>query len=307
MSMDLDSFLALSTQEVSALVKQSGSRVCVFPINGTRRWFALEHADRVNGNPLKAYLDVAGRRHIELYKLVFDHGMDILLTPVFGSELLTRGDDYVQHIAGEGLARLATHPDFLDFYAEYGVRVRFYGDYRRRLSGTPNAHLVELFEELTRQTHNHSRFRLLFGVFANDATSAIGELAIQHHTQTGYVPTREEIIKLYYGEYLPPVDMFIGFDKFAAFDMPLLATGEEDLYFTVSPSPYLDEDQLRRILYDHLFSRRNPEPEYETLSQDDWEAMRRFYRQNHGKTMGVGQLQGGFWYPTGQDCLQGEP
>ena len=64
---------------------------------------------------------------------------------------------------------------------------------------------------------------------------------------------------------LPPVELFIGFDKFTVFDMPLLTTGEEDLYFSVSPSPYMTIRQLRAILYDHLYVRRTPEPDYTTL------------------------------------------
>jgi len=39
----LDSFLNLPKPEIAKLVRESGNQVCVFPINGTRRWFALEH------------------------------------------------------------------------------------------------------------------------------------------------------------------------------------------------------------------------------------------------------------------------
>jgi adenosine tuberculosinyltransferase len=41
-----EDFLQLSTQEVAALVKATGEKICVFPVNGTRRWFLLEHADQ---------------------------------------------------------------------------------------------------------------------------------------------------------------------------------------------------------------------------------------------------------------------
>ena len=37
-------FLQLPTAEVAALVRATGPKVCVFPFNGTRRWFLLEHS-----------------------------------------------------------------------------------------------------------------------------------------------------------------------------------------------------------------------------------------------------------------------
>jgi hypothetical protein len=109
---------------------------------------------------------------------------------------------------------------------------------------------------------------------------------------------------MYYGEYIPPVSFFIGFDKFSSFDMPLVALGEEDLYFTISPSPYLTARQLREILYDHLYTRRG-DAEYSTLEPDEWKLMRDFYQANMNRTLGVGarQPRGGYWYPLPQVAL----
>ena len=246
-----------------------------------------------------AYLDIAGKRHVELYQLLFDHGLDTLLTPVFGPDLLERGETYLK-AAANGMARLATHPDFTDFYRAYGVRVRFYGDYRRFFAGTPYAFLSDLFDEATAQTMTHNRCRLFIGVCANDAAETLVRLSIGYHAEHGQAPDKRALVELYYGEYVPPVDLFIGFDKFCTFDMPLVANGNEDLYFTVSPSPYLAARQLRAILYDHLYTRRVEEPDYATLPPEDWALMREFYRANREKTQGVGVLRGDIWYPLPQ-------
>ena len=42
--MDAATFHTLPRPEVARLVRAAGPKVCVFPINGTRRWFMLEHA-----------------------------------------------------------------------------------------------------------------------------------------------------------------------------------------------------------------------------------------------------------------------
>jgi len=298
-TLPLEAFLQLSTGEVAHLVRARGPQVCVFPINGTRRWFMLEHAQAAaqSTDPTQAYIEISGRAHLALYQMLFDHGLDTVLTPVFGAELLTRGEEYMQRIGADGLARLTDHPDFLNFYDDHDVRVRFYGDYRNQLAPTPHAWLNDRFDALTQQTLPHTHARLFYGVFGNDATEAVAAYAIQYHQQHGRAPDRRAIVEMYYGEYVPPASLFIGFDKFSAFDMPLLALGEEDLYFSVAPSLYLTEKQLRIILYDHLYTRRVAEPDYVAMPREDLGFMKKFYAANREQTLGVGKLRGGIWYP----------
>lgn len=297
--MDKETFQSLPLSEVARLVRSAGSKVCVFPINGTRRWFLMEYPLSRQRDMASVYCDVAAKRHIELYELFFDHGVDTLLTPIFGPDLLERGEAYAE-MATEGLALLATNDDFVEFYNAYQVRVRFYGDYREFFGPTPYAYLVDLFEEATARTLSHGRHQLFFGVCAQSPWETIARLAVQYHTEHGCVPDRRALVEMYYGEYVAPVDLFIGFDKFCVFDMPLVATGNEDLYFTVSPSPYLSERQLREILYDHLYSRRGGEPDYSGMQLDDWKRMKVFYRANIDRTLGVGMKVGQIWYPLPQ-------
>jgi adenosine tuberculosinyltransferase len=291
--------LNLSTEQVASLVRATGLKVAVFPINGTRRWFALEHPEAARSDdPLTAYMDISQTRHIELYRLFFDHGVDTLLTPIFGSELFRRGDSYVRTVGMEGLARFAEHPEFLQFYDDFDVRVGFYGDYRRELAGTEFASLVERFDSVTRRTRSHQRARLFFGVFASDLTETCAALAVGFFQGNARVPTRREMVEMVYGEYVEPVNFFIGFDKLSVFDYPLLASGEEDLYFTVAPSPYLSERQLRQILFDHLYTRRAEGPGYAEMSREEWDTIRNVYQANRENTIGVGELRAGLWIPS---------
>jgi adenosine tuberculosinyltransferase len=304
MSLTLEAFQALPQAQVAQLVRAAGPKVCVFPINGTRRWFMLEHGAALEGaeDAVATYLEITGRRHIELYHLLFEHGVDTLLTPVFGPDLLDdRGDEYMG-LAADGLERLATHPAFLRFYDDFQVRVRFYGDHRAFFEATPYAYLSNLFDEVTARTAAHRRSRLFYGVCAHDAAETVARLGIQYHAQRGTAPDKKALVDMYYGEWIEPVSLFIGFDKFCAFDMPLVSTGNEDLYFTVSPSPYLTARQLREILYDHLYNRHGGEIDYARLGTDDWLWMKRFYEAHHERTQGIGRRQKGLglWVPLPQ-------
>jgi hypothetical protein len=91
--------------------------------------------------------------------------------------------------------------------------------------------------------------------------------------------------------------LFIGFDKFCVFDYPLLASGNEDIYFTVAPSPYLSEQAFRRILYDHIYSRRSSEPDWEKMPGAQADELRRYYRNHRDEVPGVGYLRQGLWIP----------
>jgi len=302
--LSLEEFLHMPTEDVAKLVKASGNKVVIFPINGTRRWFMFEYGDQDFGDPITAYMDIAMNRHIELYKLFFDHGIHTLLTPVIGPEILATRDSYMQKIGAEGLARIVTHPDFLAFYEEYGVRVRFYGDYRKYLKGSPYEHLSDLFDNIAETTPNNDRFRLFFGAFADNlnATSAVAELSVQYYKEHGEIPSREKIVEMYYGEYVDKANIFIGFDRFAVFDYPLINWGEEDLYFMIAPSSYLENKQLREILYDHLYTWRELEVNYMSNSLENLTQLKNFYKQHLDVTLGVGHLLSGTWIPkTGSD------
>jgi tuberculosinol/isotuberculosinol synthase len=143
---------------------------------------------------------------------------------------------------------------------------------------------------------------LFFGAFADNlnATTAVSEIAIRYYKEQGEMPDRKTIVEKYYGEYVDKANIFIGFDRLAAFDYPLINWGEEDLYFTVSPSLYLDKSQLRCILFDHLYTRRTPEREYETLTREEYISIQKYYRENKNNIIGIGKLHNGFWIPIGQ-------
>lgn len=298
MNLSLEKFLGLPTREVAALTRATGPKVCVFPINNTRRWFALEHGAEKFDDPVKAYLDISGREHIRIYKLLFDHGLDTLINPVFGVELFSRGEDYMKRFAADGLEHLVSHPDFVDFYESYQVQVHFYGEHKKVLRGTPYAYLSDRFDEVERSTRHHARYRLFFGVCGTDATESVAEFSVQHFKETGSIPNREAIVAAYYGAALPPANLFISSDKFWVFDYPLLSSGEEDLYFMAAPSLYLTEKQLREILYDHLYARKENYPDYESMSAEGFQQMRTFYKMNAERVFGTGKIEHGIWYPN---------
>lgn len=292
---ELEQFLNLPVDEIAELVRIGGLKVCVFPFNGTRRWFFLEHGQEKHQDMLSAYNDLTGKRYIEMYRMLFEHGIETVLAPVFGGDIMDRGEEYM-HAIGTAMTNLADHPDFCSFYREKDVRVHFYGNYRKIFADGPYEFITEAFDKSTAETSTHQNHRLFYGVFGNDATEAAAEIAIQFFQQHSRIPTRREIIERYYGEPIEKADIFIGFEKFSAFDYPLLNWGDESLYFTAAPSLFMSENQLRHILYDHLYSRTIGELEYQSMSKPQFEAMRKYYEEHRETTYGIGEIHNGIWY-----------
>jgi hypothetical protein len=284
-------FLRLPTSEVARVVQASGTKVCVFPFNGTRRWFLLEHRSA----DAQAYAEATVLGCVRLYKMLFEHGIETVIAPIFGKDLLLRGEEYTSAI-GESMKMLAFHPGFVSLYEECDARVHFYGDYQQEYAGK-RQDILDAFHQATLSTAPHKNHRLFYGVFADDATQTIASLAIQHYLANhNRQPTKQDLIKMYYGENIEGADIFIGFERPQIYDYPMLATGAEDLYFTVAPSFYMTETLLRKILYDRIYLRNTQEPDYGQLSQESLTAMRDYYHQRRDDALGTGRVVDGIWY-----------
>jgi len=57
----------------------------------------------------------------------------------------------------------------------------------------------------------------------------------------------------------------------------------------------MTERQLRTILYDHLYMRRIPEPDYTKLAPAELNWLRNYYRQHQDHALGVGTLKFDLW------------
>lgn len=290
---DLNTFINLTDHEIARLVNGNNQRVCIFPINGVRRWYTMEHGQPLDGDWNDNDMDEISKKLLELYSLLFNQGLQTLVSPLHGADLLAQDREELRDEKVRRLEILTTHSDFLSFYEKFGVRVHFFGDFRRQLAGTRYAYLVDQFERLSKHTRKNTRRRLFFGVLTGNATENIADLSVKHFIRTGKVPNRRALMELYYGDVIETVDIFIGFDKFRPAEYPLLDLAEENLYFTVAPSFSLTREQFRRILHDHLYARRQNKSDCTQLSEGELEKMKDFYRAYRGATLRLGKTQPG--------------
>ena len=292
---ELSEWLRWSAEEVARWVSVRPQPVVMgWPYNGTRRWYLLHRRRNPNaGN----YLSTIIRRQAEQHRMVFDHGVSVLLVPSFGVETLKRGPAYTRYALG-GLLQLSSDEVYQEMFAA-GVQVRFYGDYREVLDAPHYRPILEACASLVKATASGDGPLLLIGLFADCPYSTITRLGVEFAARWERLPDRRELIEAYYEVTVPDLSLYVGFEQPQMFDVPLLATGLEHLYVTLNPSPSLTIRQLREILYDHLVTRQAPPVDYEALTSEAEAELAGYNERCAGMTLGIGRVdkRTGLWNP----------
>lgn len=292
----LDEWLSWPVEDVAAWVSSRERPVVLgWPFNGTRRWYLLYRREHPEASD---YMTALISHQAAGYRTAFAHGVGVILSPGFGAELLRRGPEYTRTALG-GLLQLADDPIYQEMFAE-GVRLRFYGDYEELLDTPTFRPMLRACREITDATASGDGPLLMIGLFADAPYPTIARLSVEFADKHSRPPNRQELIEAYYGVPVPDLSLYLGFAQPALFDVPMVATGEEDLYATLTPSPHLTEAQLREILYDHLITRRTPDPDYETLSERAKDSLAEYNNLYSGETLGVGRIDPltGIWNPV---------
>jgi hypothetical protein len=292
---DRQQFEALPAAQVAALVHERRPGLSVgFPLNGSRRWYALHRlagtlpdAPESAGDPYTPYVETALQQQIRIHRMLYAHGVHTIVYPVFGGELLARGDAYNAAVL-HALEHIALHPALRAFYDECDVQVRVYGDYARALPALGHAALLGRYARLMDETAAHRSCRLLYGLWAEDAADAAAQYSVDFFRRRGHAPSRGELVRSYYGTELGWLDAYIGFEKPTVFDVPLLLGPDTALYFTVAPSLGLSAQGLRAILYDLLYARAVDDPDTLLADPAQLRALGAYYGPRTDTIIGAG-------------------
>lgn len=282
----LEQWLDWTRHEVAEWVRSSTTPLVVgWPFNGTRRWYTLHAMENPSA---QGYVRTLVREQAERQRLLFELGVEAILAPCFGYELLRRGEEYTHAVAG-AIFEIGEDPVNQRMF-EQGVQLRLYGDYEQALDTPRLRPMLEECHELMESTKNNEGPLLLLGLFADTPQESLARISVDFAKRWGRPPARKELIREYYGVDVPDLGLYIGFAQPALFDVPLITTGEEDLYATLCPSPEVTERQLREILYDHLVLRRVEDADYENFSPEAIETLREYSEAYSEQTIGVGRI-----------------
>lgn len=251
----LPEWLRLSDDQVRRAVSRQVSTAVIY-LNGTRRWFLSQSSNWADYPKLTSQAQRILNQHF------FDYGIETLIQPVLGYDLVSRGSDYMKFAIEQGLGAL-TSSTSREWYHQNQIRVTFYGAWLAALLEHNFTDVVKALQNVTVETENYTKHKLLFGIFSDEGLQRIVVLAQQ-------VESEEMLLEAYYGQSVSPIDLIIGSGQPAIWDLPLLNVNQASMYFLQAPTFCLTRPALRKILYDHLYQRRNDDDLYENLSSDSW-------------------------------------
>lgn len=258
----------------------------VWAAGGTRRQAALEQVADA------AYVTWALQHQLEVAARFFKRGVQHLFLPVLGPPQVREIGPYRERLfnalqaIGSPFARAA--------YAQMDVRVRAYG--QQHIPQLP-----PLLDDLAAVTADARQGTLWYTMVVNHEQEAL-EAAVRAAGVAG-ATTHAAMVKAFYGEAVPSVDVFVGFGKpMVGYLMPPLLGERAHCYWTTHPSYQLSDDDIDRIFSDAMITRTtwraDKQNRYRALNP---ETLRAYYA--HRYTLGVGEQHQGFWYP----CLTPPP
>lgn len=294
-----EEFTAWPDDQVDALAH---GKTVVLASGGSSRWYFLEHGNTQQGyaqtEQFKDYGLKGARRIIEQASMMLDDGIRTVFAPGFAGGQGERNAEYVENLKWAYEVLIGEYAEQL--YNEHNIGVKFRGGWQQLFDRLGANDLSERYAALEARTIAKSDRWLVWFVAEDLIPQSMMPQVTEYVAEHGTLPERTELAEQYYGRPLDSVDIFISNNKFAVNGMcpPLLTLA--NLYFTVSPSFYMDKKQWRRILYDYLFMRRGHYRDYTKLTPEAVQDMRSFYQANRGVTMGVGRYHqpSQTWRPT---------
>ncbi len=298
-----EDFLSLPTEAIVDLVQDKAKpQVGIFVPDGNQR-LVLAETDLQEGSE-EFFTQVAITQTtsgLDTLKVFFGHGLPILFAPLFSHSVLARGPGYHRLTALTTLNIMLAGDEWLEFYSDWNVRVRIYGDLS--VLDRPDCEAVgQAIKRAQQLTRAHTAHTLFLGIgdepwVGRDAAKATARFYQTHHREASV----DELIEFLYGQPVPPADFFIMSSKLGGLGaLPaLLCGGDTRVYYLPTPGVIgLTKRSYRAILYDLLYMHDSAAGECRyPLSSDEREQLRAWYTAHADTVIGLGKRIGSVWVP----------
>lgn len=254
----IEDWLKESTDTIKTIFAEKLQTVVIYA-NGTRRWFSTR------GVAQDQYFSEGAAANRNLCDMVFAHGAQSIIQPMFGQALLKRSGTELEAIIRSGFASFFDAQQ-MEWYKKHQIRVVFYGDWKKQLQALGFEELIGQLEQAMEVTQSHNKKQLLIGLFADQPNDQITHLA--QHLEAG-----QSILNAYYQTDLAPVDLVVGSGHPILWDLPLLNINQANLYFLQFPTYFLSPAHFRSILFDHLFVRTAGDDQYDQVDTPSFQIL----------------------------------
>ncbi len=284
-AVDLETFLALDDRAVAEYVRERGTACWAVAVGGTRRAYIAQggRLDRPADYPV--YIEWLDHQDTVLLDQLFRLGVQTVVRVMrFPRD---RGQEYAK-LAGRALSELMTSASRRELHARHDLAVSIVAHAAPGECRTPPL--------LTTSGRGPRLVYLLRGdwVAAGAEEAAIG---YDLGRSLGRAPTLSELTNAFYGMDVPPLSVYVGSGRPRVANLlPPFIRGEEDLYWSQTPLLTLSGKEWRRIIFDHLWSRRTHSARGYELADAERAYLGESLRGEQGHLLGVGgRHRLGYW------------
>ncbi|MEO7908936.1 MAG: hypothetical protein ABIV47_04745 [Roseiflexaceae bacterium] len=276
----LEQFLESPADQVAKVAPET----LIYTTGGTRRSAALAGISPESDE----YARWTRERMIACFDLFFRFGVRHIFNTLIRPNQFAEVGRYRERLL-DWLDWGVAGPEALADYARLGWRVRLIGT-----MSIPE--LRAIAERLRAATPEQSTTTVWYHVISEPDEPWQWLLAAAQQAQAR---TQLEAIRALYGEDIPLAKLYLSFGKpiFVADLLPPLLAGDVQSYWIQRPGYLLDEQLLRRILYDYAYLRPTWTHD-KSARYNDVEAQRSLWEQ--APTLGLGQRVGAFWHPINE-------
>jgi undecaprenyl diphosphate synthase len=300
-------FLSLSVEEINKIIIEKGKpKVGVFIPDGTRRsamFFLGLTPDEKNFE--NKYISIEGKKFLENVKIMFKYGLHTLFIPSLKHENYERDKKTIDSIIYHAIKSMLIGEEWRNFYKEYKVKVKVYGDIDFVLKkGYPE--IIDWINEIEELTKNNKKHVLYHGIACSNRYEIprLMDLSIDFFRKHGRKPSLKEKVLLYYDNPVEEVDFLIRATVIRDSDIqpPIISGRKTQMYFLVAPNHISFSKELYlEILYDLIFCRdaKYGKKSYnnDDLQKFNLEYLKDYYEINKSKIIGLGDKVGSFWLP----------
>jgi phosphoglycolate phosphatase-like HAD superfamily hydrolase len=302
----LEEFLIMTDEKVAALVSASPEgRVGVLVPDGNRKaGLVIWGFDPSKKDFDKDLFNSIHSKFLTVVQTFFENGVRTLFIPLLMHSNFDRGKAYMDAAMSDGLNHLFIGEDWHAFYDQCDIRVRFYGDIDY-ISSRGYDKLVGWIRDLEQRTKEHKSATLFYGVACNRSVEEVRlvQIGSKYVSKEGKVPTKEDLIRDYYGMDAPNIGFFIRPTEVRDSDVqPILISGSRtQMYFPVSPVGFLSKRVIRTMLYDLIYCRvaSGGKKMYSKsdITSANLNKVKEYYQKNMETVLGIGDREGPFWIP----------
>lgn len=307
--MDKKTFMMLSTEEVAKIVSRLGKpkTLALIP-DGTRKKNII--VDRWNPKSPdfeQRHTTSSHTDFINVLKVFYNCGLETLFLPTVARGNLVRSEKYQGYLIQNALKNILTGEEWEEFFREFDIKVNIYGDLNS-IYGLGYPEVEKWIKSVETGTSKHKTRRLLLGLAYGQSVEEVrlAEMAIDFYGKHKKVPSRNDLLRLYYGDTVDYVDILIRPSVVRDSDMqPILVCGRAEMYFPVTSCLLITEEMMKTILYDYLYQRMisfGLKDYSDGVDMSELEFIREYFKINKNAILGIGmrKREGHFWFPIPQ-------